>query len=101
MGPEPRPFRPVLRGRLLTGSAPQFMRHDLTARGGGEDASDERPLWWPATKIAGKYLAAYLAESDSTLTTGGSTVPGVKRLGFISPGLDEMVEMPLRGYEYA
>src|SRR3954471_15976241 len=65
LGEHPEPFRPVLRGRLLTGHKPQFMRHDVTARNGEEDASASQPLWWPPTKVAGKYLAAYLAERES------------------------------------
>ena len=56
---EPRPFRPVLRGLLLTGLGPRFLRSDLL------DASSEvdmEPLWWPPGKIAGRYLAPFLAE---------------------------------------
>ncbi|WP_411278045.1 FAD-dependent oxidoreductase [Gaiella sp.] len=51
----PQSFRPVLRGMLLTGSEPLFMRHDLAHH-------DESPvvslneLWWPPAKIAGHYL---------------------------------------------
>jgi len=65
---EPRPYRPVLRGLLLTGEAPLYMRTDL----GGEDAlarklryepprTSRAPLWWPDQKIVGRYLAGYLA----------------------------------------
>jgi sulfide:quinone oxidoreductase len=101
LGPAPRPFRPVLRGRLLTGTTPQFMRHDVTARNGANDASDERPLWWPATKIAGKYISAYLTDRDASRVESEKLAPGVKRRAFIAPASDELVEMPLRGYEYA
>ena len=100
LGARPEPFRPVLRGRLLTGTTPQFMRHDVSARGGGEDASAERPLWWPATKIAGRYLSAYLSEKDGTRAASQTLAPGVKRVGFIAPSEGQM-EMPLRGWEYA
>ncbi len=58
----PAPFRPVLRGLLLSGSEPRYLR----ARAGGEiGLSSEvafRPLWWPPSKIAGRHLAPYLAE---------------------------------------
>jgi sulfide:quinone oxidoreductase len=101
LGPRPEPFRPVLRGRLLTGATPQFMRHDVTARNGADDASDERPLWWPATKIAGKYISAYLAERDASRVDSEEIAPGVKRRAFIAPTSEDFVEMPLRGYEYA
>jgi sulfide:quinone oxidoreductase len=55
------PFRPVLRGMLLTGGEPRFMR------AGVPDADPDipgawYPLWWPPTKIAGRYLAPYLLE---------------------------------------
>lgn len=59
---EPEPFRPVLRGQLLTGSAPTFMRHHLEGGHGEDSLASHEPLWWPPTKIAGRYLAPYLGE---------------------------------------
>lgn len=56
----PEPFRPVLRGLLLTGHEPAYMRADLTRPGTPSEAAD-RPLWWPATKVAARTLAPYLA----------------------------------------
>ena len=57
----PGPFRPVLRGLLLTGNTPAFVRGEL--RGGQGEASlmDMEPLWWPPSKIAGHYLSRYIA----------------------------------------
>lgn len=61
----PQPFRPVLRGMLLTASEPQFMRHDLAH-------PDEAPvvslneLWWPPAKIAGHYLGPLILSLDET-----------------------------------
>jgi sulfide:quinone oxidoreductase len=60
---EPRPFRPLLRGVLLTGRGSAWMRHDL-AGGGGEAEAERHALWWPPTKIAGRYLSPYLAARD-------------------------------------
>jgi len=57
----PRPFRPVLRGQLLTGAAEQYMRAGAEVDRGRDRASIE-PLWWPPTKIAGRYLGPWLAE---------------------------------------
>lgn len=57
---EPRPFAPVLRGLLLTGAEPHYLRHDL-ARPGTASETSERPLWWPAAKVAARNLAPYLA----------------------------------------
>jgi sulfide:quinone oxidoreductase len=55
----PRPFRPVLRGLLLTGLSPRFLSASLL-----DDTSehDTEPLWWPPGKIVGRYLAPFLAE---------------------------------------
>lgn len=55
------PFRPVLRGMLITGGEPRFMRSGVP----GADShisSAWYPLWWPPTKIAGRHLAPYLLE---------------------------------------
>lgn len=54
---EPVPFRPVLRGLLLTGLVPRYLR------GGepGDSAADTEPLWWPPTKIVGRHLSPFLA----------------------------------------
>jgi sulfide:quinone oxidoreductase len=60
---EPAPFTPVLRGMLLTGATPRFLSASLGHRP-EEGATSSQPLWWPATKIAGRYLAPYLLERD-------------------------------------
>jgi sulfide:quinone oxidoreductase len=57
---DPEPFVPVLRGLLLTGSEPHYLRHDLT-QPAAESETAERPLWWPAAKIAARSLTPYLA----------------------------------------
>jgi sulfide:quinone oxidoreductase len=54
------PFRPVLRGMLLTGAAPEFLRHDVAA-GTEEGVASTDRLWWPPTKVVGHYLASFLA----------------------------------------
>ena len=83
----PTPFRPVLRGLLLTGGAPlylrsepQRLRHEATvaieapsAHRPSRDASAAagQALWWPPAKIAGRYLAPYLATArPSPLSSG-------------------------------
>jgi sulfide:quinone oxidoreductase len=60
---EPSPFRPVLRGMLFTGDEPQFMRSRVPSEN-GESASAWYPLWWPPTKVAGRYLAPYMFGRD-------------------------------------
>jgi len=91
-----QPFRPVLRGQLLTGAKPHFMRHDLRAQSAEEDATSEHLLWWPPTKVAGKYLASYIAVQEER-ELAVSAAPGVKRRAAITPSDHEM---PLRGYEF-
>ena len=54
------PFRPSLRGQLLTGDTPVYLR---TLYGGLSEAG-ETPLWWPPGKVAARYLAPYLAARD-------------------------------------
>jgi sulfide:quinone oxidoreductase len=62
---EARPFRPVLRGHLLTGLGRRgpYMRYDA-AGGAGEGESGAHALWWPPSKVAGRYLAPWLAARD-------------------------------------
>ena len=70
-GPAPPPFRPVLRGLLLTGGAPLYLRaelrgtdavgHSVTVSGAVRGEASSRSLWWPPGKVAGRYLAPYLA----------------------------------------
>ena len=55
-----RPFEPILRGLLLTGSHPQYLRRDLTTPEAVSWVS-ETPLWWPPTKIVGRRLSPFLA----------------------------------------
>jgi sulfide:quinone oxidoreductase len=55
----PTAFRPVLRGLLLTGMTPRFLRWEP---GRGRSLVDTEPLWWPPAKIVGRYLTPFLAE---------------------------------------
>ncbi|HEX8120556.1 MAG TPA: FAD-dependent oxidoreductase [Solirubrobacteraceae bacterium] len=56
---EVRPFRPLLRGILMTASGPRWLRHAVSG-GGGLSVLAEHALWWPPSKVAGHYLAPYL-----------------------------------------
>ena len=60
---EPEPFRPVLRGMLLTGGDDRFMRAGV-AGGQGESDVASHALWWPPTKVSGRYLAPFLYGRD-------------------------------------
>jgi sulfide:quinone oxidoreductase len=65
----PHRFRPVLRGLLLTGTEPRYLRRELTALPGHDPVEGVEPLWWPPTKIVGRYLAPFLA------SIGGVEIP--------------------------
>ena len=58
---EPRPFRPVLRGLLLTGREPRYLRRELSGRPEHEPVAAYEPLWWPPAKIVGRRLGPFLA----------------------------------------
>jgi sulfide:quinone oxidoreductase len=60
---EPQPFRPVLRGKLLTGYESLNLRAPL-AGGEGEGVASPDYLWWPPHKVGGRYLAAWLARES-------------------------------------
>ncbi len=58
----PEPFQPVLRGLLLTGRRPAFMRAEISGGHGSTAVVDHEPLWWPSGKVAARYLGPYLAK---------------------------------------
>jgi sulfide:quinone oxidoreductase len=57
---DPAPFRPVLRGMLLTGEQPHYFEAGV---GGDRRAATgaSTPLWWPPAKVAGRHLSPFLA----------------------------------------
>jgi sulfide:quinone oxidoreductase len=77
------PFRPVLRGVLLTGGAPLYLRAMLDSdetpvarrlQVGTSSSAGPRALWWPPAKVAGRYLAPLLATArPSALLTSPMT----------------------------
>ena len=73
---EPAPYRPVLRGLLLTGGTPLYLRRD--PGDAGLNAISEEPLWWPATKVAGGRLGSYLAAHPEFSSPAG---PALMALG--------------------
>jgi sulfide:quinone oxidoreductase len=58
---DPQPFHPVLRGVLLTGGLPRYLRSDISGEVGDDSDISSRALWWPPNKLAGRYLAPYLS----------------------------------------
>ncbi len=79
---DPSPFRPVLRGLLFAGGADRYLR-------ACDDAIAAQPLWWPPTKIAGRYLAPYLYAREPV------AAPGPAPEGFVD------LEVPLETIDIA
>jgi sulfide:quinone oxidoreductase len=70
---EPSPFAPALRGMLFTGGEPLYMRSAVP----GADPEVHGawyPLWWPPTKVAGRYLAPYLFARGEEEGFGGPPI---------------------------
>jgi sulfide:quinone oxidoreductase len=57
------PLDPVLRALLLTGDRPAYLRAALGGHHGDPGVGGWEPLWWPPAKVAGVYLAPFLAEN--------------------------------------
>jgi sulfide:quinone oxidoreductase len=70
----PATFEPVLRGLLLTGMTPRFLR---SGRGAHPSLVDTQPLWWPPAKIVGRYLTPFLA-AHLGLSREAMRPPGVE-----------------------
>ena len=96
----PRPFRPVLRGLLLTGSEPRYLHSELSAH--GESWVSGEALWWPPSKIVGRYLSPFLAglsgqpqapEPDAppgiTVEVRLDSVPATRRDRLIAAAVEE------------
>ena len=58
----PQPFRPILRGLLLTGGRPAYLCAEIGGGAGETTRVATEALWWPPGKIVGRYLAPFLAE---------------------------------------
>jgi len=72
----PEPATQVLRGLLSGPAGPLYLRRDLADPADAGRASSA-PLWWPATKVASRWLAPWLAARETgemslqRLTSGG------------------------------
>jgi sulfide:quinone oxidoreductase len=73
---EPTVFRPVLRGVLLTGGQPRYLRRELTGGFGETSFVATEPLWWPPAKIVGRHLAPFLAAAAGVESPPVAAPPG-------------------------
>ena len=85
----PEPFTPVLRGVLLTGGAPQYLRGEDNAPTNGARVA-------PVAKVAGRYLAPYLSSLGST-----SAVPLVRARGGLGHEHSAALELALEAADAA
>jgi sulfide:quinone oxidoreductase len=72
---EPKPFRPVMRGLLLTGGVPRFLRAEVSGAPDHPAVATTHALWWPPSKIAGRWLAPYLAQRHDELEEAPDGLP--------------------------
>jgi hypothetical protein len=56
----------VLRGVLITGEQPAYLRADPRPHR-MHSLARLTPLWWPPAKVAGRYLSPYLAAHGISL----------------------------------
>jgi sulfide:quinone oxidoreductase len=88
---DPQPFNPVLRGVLLTGTAPRYLRADISGCAGDDSTISTHALWWPPNKLSGRYLAPYLSSrtgetADDVIASPRLGTPSVAPvIGFGSP----------------
>jgi sulfide:quinone oxidoreductase len=61
----PEPFRPVIRGMLLTADRPRYLTARITGGHGFSSEISETPTWSPPSKISARYLAPYLDRLES------------------------------------
>jgi sulfide:quinone oxidoreductase len=96
----------VLRGLLLTGGAPLYLRaelHDEKAVGQSRTLGSRlrgeastRALWWPPGKVAGRYLAPYLATARPVALGSEPLVDRVAGPGYEpAPDADDALELAL------
>jgi len=81
-GGDPAPFRPVLRGLLLTGRAPRYLRAEVLGGRITRSSAAEEAIWWPPAKIAGRRLAPFLALRGAP----GGAPPDAVALELEAPG---------------
>ena len=61
---EPHPFHPVLRAVLFAGRETRYLMTEFDGDGEAVSTVSAVPLWNPPSKLAGRYLAPYLAALD-------------------------------------
>jgi sulfide:quinone oxidoreductase len=85
----PQPFRPILRGTLLTGTVARYLRADISGTAGDNSMISTEALWWPPNKLCGRYLAPYLSQLDD----GADVMPQDEGAIPVDVRLDELADI--------
>jgi sulfide:quinone oxidoreductase len=59
----PRPYAPALRALLRTEHGPRYLRAEPPG-GAGDCVVSDKPLWWPPSKVASRWLTPWLATRE-------------------------------------
>lgn len=101
---EPEPFRPVLRGKLLTGHGARYLRQSLSDDNEPSDTLDFQ-MWFAPTKLSGRYVSQWLQFADDVtreLLVGASHIevdtplPRMETLAGDRSDLDPLKPLPHR-----
>jgi sulfide:quinone oxidoreductase len=68
---EPKQFRPVIQGLLLTGGAPRYLSARIAGGQGFSSELTDVPTWSPPVKISARYLARVLERLDALHASRG------------------------------
>ena len=86
---DPQPFRPILRGTLLTGGPALYLRADISGAEGDDSVVSGGALWWPPNKLCGRYLAPYLSgqlgEASDVMPQDEHAIPVETALDLAAP----------------
>jgi len=77
----PQPLRPVLRGLLLAGRAPRYLRTEVVSDRATRSVAEKEAIPWPPAKVAGRRLGPFLARHG----VPGNTPPGAVALELEAP----------------
>jgi sulfide:quinone oxidoreductase len=86
----PQPWQPVMRGLLLTGVASAYLLTD-----GERSDAGFSPMWWPPTKLAGRYLAPYLADRHRPAPSAQRAQDRMAPLKRAAPNQEDMRRLAL------
>jgi hypothetical protein len=101
---DPQPLRPILRGTLLTGGRARYLRADISGGVGDDSLVSADALWWPPSKLCGRYLAPYLSnqtgEAADVMPQDEHAIPVETALDPVAPNtpssLGELSDLPRR-----